>query len=72
MEPIIAVFKHVLTYFKLAGEKPGDPCLAKIYYCLRSAGDKRKYPVVQSLSAAYVPIKSFNEFLEKFEFKDFF
>ena len=40
MEPIIAGFKHVLTYFKLAGEKPGDPCLARIYYCLRSAGDK--------------------------------
>ena len=40
MEPITAGFKHVLTYFKLAGEKPGDPCLARIYYCLRSAGDK--------------------------------
>ena len=40
MEPITAGFKHVLTYFKLAGEKPGDPCLARIYYCLQLAGDK--------------------------------
>ena len=25
---------------EMAGEKPGNPCLARIYYCLRSAGDK--------------------------------
>ena len=37
---ILAGFMHVLTYFKVAGEKPGDPCLARIYYCLCSAGDK--------------------------------
>ena len=33
-------FKHVLIFSKLAGEKPGDPCLARIYYCLPSAGQK--------------------------------
>ena len=24
----------------MPGDMPGDPCLARIYYCLRTAGDK--------------------------------
>ena len=40
VEPIMAALKLVLTFFELPGEKPGDPCLARIYYCLWLAGDK--------------------------------
>ena len=40
MEPIMAGFKHILKCFKMAGEKPVDPWLARIYYCLPLAGDK--------------------------------
>jgi len=36
----MAALKLVLTFFKLPGEKPGEPCLARIYYCFRSAGDQ--------------------------------
>ena len=48
-ESIIAGLKACFNIFILAGEKAGDTYLARIYYCLPSAGDKRKYPVLHTL-----------------------
>ena len=49
MEPIIAGFKHALTYFKLAGEKPSLPCKDLLLLAIDRGQGKRKYPVVQTL-----------------------